>query len=98
MIKKKAKQSKPSCYFKVGFFLEKKKEKKRLFKISIFFFIVLLLLLDYCLGISHHTHFLEARTTLFELINKFNVNFQSLKKQNNQNHHVILRLFFFLVS
>jgi hypothetical protein len=30
------------------------------------------------LGLSHHTHFLEARTTLFELINKFNVNFQTL--------------------
>ena len=29
MIKKKAKQSKPSCYFKVGFFLSFLREKKR---------------------------------------------------------------------
>ena len=36
MIKKKAKQSKPSCYFKVGFFFSFLREKKRLFKISIF--------------------------------------------------------------
>ena len=40
MIKKKAKQSKPSCYFKVVFFLsflrEKKKKKKIIQNIYIF--------------------------------------------------------------
>jgi hypothetical protein len=39
MPPKKAKQSKPSCYFKIVFFKflkRKKKKKKRLFKISIF--------------------------------------------------------------
>ena len=69
---------------------------------EIHFFIVLLLL-DYCLGLSHHTHFLEARKTLFELINKSNVNFQSLSSFqkmfwtfNCENIDILNNLFFSL--
>jgi hypothetical protein len=55
------------------------------------FFIVLLLLLDYCLGLSHHTHFLEARTTLFE-------QFNDKKKAKQSKPSCYFKVVFFLVS